>query len=120
MRWDTGRLPRAGRQAPGTAWGGVTGSVGGLLGCGCGSGAGGHDVVDRPDAAGVGLVSAGGGHAGEAAALLRPPVRPGGGGCHLLRAARRADREIGKSTRLNSSHPSISYAVFCLKKKKKK
>src|SRR5690348_17593666 len=28
---------------------------------------------------------------------------------------RRADR---KSTRLNSSHPSISYAVFCLKKKK--
>src|SRR6266581_7826279 len=29
----------------------------------------------------------------------------------------RTDR---KSTRLNSSHPSISYAVFCLKKKKKK
>src|SRR5690348_17929636 len=27
----------------------------------------------------------------------------------------RVDR---KSTRLNSSHPSISYAVFCLKKKK--
>src|SRR5690348_1358354 len=25
-----------------------------------------------------------------------------------------------KSTRLNSSHPSISYAVFCLKKKKNK
>src|SRR5690348_13666897 len=25
-----------------------------------------------------------------------------------------------KSTRLNSSHPSISYAVFCLKKKKKR
>src|SRR5690348_18042888 len=30
-----------------------------------------------------------------------------------------ADRDR-KSTRLNSSHPSISYAVFCLKKKKKK
>src|SRR5690348_17839791 len=29
----------------------------------------------------------------------------------------RTDR---KSTRLNSSHPSISYAVFCLKKKKNK
>src|SRR5690348_17718641 len=34
------------------------------------------------------------------------------------------DAETGKeldrkSTRLNSSHPSISYAVFCLKKKKK-
>src|SRR5690348_17969996 len=32
-------------------------------------------------------------------------------------ACRGQDR---KSTRLNSSHPSISYAVFCLKKKKKK
>src|SRR5438876_5880721 len=31
------------------------------------------------------------------------------------RAALAQDR---KSTRLNSSHPSISYAVFCLKKKK--
>src|SRR2546430_5934093 len=30
--------------------------------------------------------------------------------------ARRADR---KSTRLNSSHSQISYAVFCLKKKKR-
>src|SRR5689334_23923360 len=31
-----------------------------------------------------------------------------------------ADRaEDRKSTRLNSSHSSISYAVFCLKKKKK-
>src|SRR5438445_13186967 len=30
---------------------------------------------------------------------------------------RRRDR---KSTRLNSSHANISYAVFCLKKKKKK
>src|SRR5690348_10935610 len=28
--------------------------------------------------------------------------------------------EDRKSTRLNSSHPSISYAVFCLKKKKNK
>src|SRR5690242_21419993 len=32
------------------------------------------------------------------------------------RGAETADR---KSTRLNSSHMSISYAVFCLKKKKK-
>src|SRR5947209_11207434 len=31
------------------------------------------------------------------------------------RAVKRADR---KSTRLNSSHANISYAVFCLKKKK--
>src|SRR5438876_12359817 len=34
----------------------------------------------------------------------------------LSRCVERPDR---KSTRLNSSHPSISYAVFCLKKKKK-
>src|SRR5690348_17559297 len=33
----------------------------------------------------------------------------------------RSDETYGdrKSTRLNSSHPSISYAVFCLKKKNK-
>src|SRR6266481_8970351 len=39
-----------------------------------------------------------------------------------LRARSAAEHEIGrdrKSTRLNSSHSSISYAVFCLKKKKK-
>src|SRR2546427_3087268 len=35
----------------------------------------------------------------------------------LMRAAELVDR---KSTRLNSSHSQISYAVFCLKKKKKK
>src|SRR5690348_17759871 len=34
---------------------------------------------------------------------------------HLEPVVRGEDR---KSTRLNSSHPSISYAVFCLKKKK--
>src|SRR3712207_7309662 len=51
---------------------------------------------------------------GHPAALppgARPEPRdhPGGGG-------RPEDR---KSTRLNSSHANISYAVFCLKKKKK-
>src|SRR2546428_9480279 len=35
-----------------------------------------------------------------------------------LRLNRAADRDR-KSTRLNSSHDQISYAVFCLKKKKK-
>src|SRR5690242_21606667 len=33
---------------------------------------------------------------------------------------RRVAHTDRKSTRLNSSHMSISYAVFCLKKKKKK
>src|SRR3712207_8235277 len=31
----------------------------------------------------------------------------------------KADKRDRKSTRLNSSHANISYAVFCLKKKKK-
>src|SRR3712207_8227816 len=35
--------------------------------------------------------------------------------CSRLAAVRSLDR---KSTRLNSSHANISYAVFCLKKKK--
>src|SRR5690348_18084196 len=34
--------------------------------------------------------------------------------------AQRQPAKDRKSTRLNSSHPSISYAVFCLKKKKTK
>src|SRR5438105_11970780 len=34
-----------------------------------------------------------------------------------LRAQRKHDHEDRKSTRLNSSHEWISYAVFCLKKK---
>src|SRR5258708_16932432 len=37
-------------------------------------------------------------------------------GCYVEASALQADR---KSTRLNSSHQIISYAVFCLKKKKK-
>src|SRR3712207_8198465 len=39
--------------------------------------------------------------------------------CPLLRLLRggRAGRRDRKSTRLNSSHANISYAVFCLKKK---
>src|SRR5256886_9832689 len=43
------------------------------------------------------------------ATLSEPPMLPG-----LIRTAA-TDR---KSTRLNSSHSQISYAVFCLKKKK--
>src|SRR5690242_21426965 len=39
------------------------------------------------------------------------------GGHDQRRHGKEPDR---KSTRLNSSHMSISYAVFCLKKKKKK
>src|SRR5947209_17185323 len=54
----------------------------------------------------------------------RRPGRDGAGAArsigkgHLAQGVRRARRDR-KSTRLNSSHANISYAVFCLKKKKK-
>src|SRR2546422_4328960 len=50
---------------------------------------------------------------------LEPDVQDDGGVGHAqdLRLDDLPDR---KSTRLNSSHGYISYAVFCLKKKKKK
>src|SRR5258705_6966652 len=44
------------------------------------------------------------------------PSRDDGAGAGGRRIAYQRDR---KSTRLNSSHLGISYAVFCLKKKKK-
>src|SRR5690348_12651277 len=52
----------------------------------------------------------------ELAPAVRSMTTLNAGAGRALRAAPvHADR---KSTRLNSSHPSISYAVFCLKKKK--
>src|SRR5690349_22600063 len=49
-------------------------------------------------------------HVGDAPRSAAATSRPSG-----ARSRARADR---KSTRLNSSHVEISYAVFCLKKKK--
>src|SRR5438477_6082939 len=54
-----------------------------------------------------------------------PAVRPGRSAGRIavhrrLREGPHLARLDRKSTRLNSSHMSISYAVFCLKKKKKK
>src|SRR2546422_6729850 len=59
--------------------------------------------------------SRGGEAAATAAAFNRMKYDPEDAGIHFMRL--NADR---KSTRLNSSHGYISYAVFCLKKKKKK
>src|SRR5438477_8897429 len=63
----------------------------------------------------------------HAAASAAQRARPAAGGRHQQRGERvgqqmpQHDRAVDrKSTRLNSSHMSISYAVFCLKKKKKK
>src|SRR5258707_12727723 len=39
---------------------------------------------------------------------------------HLQRPGFQAQQRDRKSTRLNSSHANISYAVFCLKKKNKR
>src|SRR5438067_6032913 len=47
------------------------------------------------------------------------PARPRAEDAPRPREPRARGRDR-KSTRLNSSHVSISYAVFCLKKKKKK
>src|SRR5699024_12755894 len=61
------------------------------------------------------------GGAGDAAAFLAGGrggsvhLHPRRGPARALALRRGGDR---KSTRLNSSHVSISYAVFCLKKKK--
>src|SRR2546427_4914337 len=56
---------------------------------------------------------------------LRPGQRAGESTLKLSRLAKVSSRagssgdQDRKSTRLNSSHSQISYAVFCLKKKKK-
>src|SRR5260221_10723433 len=50
-------------------------------------------------------------------ATLRPPL--GSSEWRYATATIPSDTEDRKSTRLNSSHTVISYAVFCLKKKKK-
>src|SRR5437899_5795856 len=46
-------------------------------------------------------------------------IAPGDDDVDLLELAGGRHRQDRKSTRLNSSHLGISYAVFCLKKKKK-
>src|SRR5690348_17401359 len=84
-----------------------------------------RSVVDGVDAGGdLAGVDLGGEPVEELEHLVRGQVEAGVGadGCAQLAHDGRgtdaaADR---KSTRLNSSHPSISYAVFCLKKKKKR
>src|SRR3712207_8570049 len=62
-------------------------------------------------------------HAADEVADLEQPVQPDGRGLQrggAEEAHRRADAPPDrKSTRLNSSHANISYAVFCLKKKKR-
>src|SRR5690242_21096557 len=47
-------------------------------------------------------------------------LAPDGKRLAAILASDQAGGEDRKSTRLNSSHMSISYAVFCLKKKKNK
>src|SRR3712207_7499815 len=72
-------------------------------------------IAEPAEAPGIGLVGADGAQEVPAGGQRR---------AHILGKASglghgRLD-EDRKSTRLNSSHANISYAVFCLKKKKKK
>src|SRR5690606_41858152 len=53
-------------------------------------------------------------------ASMAPPLIPRHTSRVLIKALSSSARRDRKSTRLNSSHVKISYAVFCLKKKKKK
>src|SRR3712207_7719051 len=50
--------------------------------------------------------------------LRKPSGIAGGVGAYLVQAQLDRLEVDRKSTRLNSSHANISYAVFCLKKKK--
>src|SRR2546421_2283571 len=52
--------------------------------------------------------------------LDREPLRPQRAARQGLERGAAGPLRDRKSTRLNSSHDQISYAVFCLKKKKKK
>src|SRR3712207_8578077 len=72
--------------------------------------------LDRVD------VPGGDAHASHASAQIESPLMKAAviyenGGPDVLRYEDVPDPEDRKSTRLNSSHANISYAVFCLKKK---
>src|SRR2546422_8605170 len=75
-----------------------------------------HDALPISPARRGGARAAEGPERAARAALRAPP----GGPIRRRRSARRwrATLRDRKSTRLNSSHGYISYAVFCLKKKK--
>src|SRR4051794_41277933 len=51
--------------------------------------------------------------------VVAGPLIPGDEDAVVVEDEGAGDDLDRKSTRLNSSHPSISYAVFCLKKKNK-
>src|SRR3712207_7548874 len=76
-----------------------------------------HDALPISRAPPLGVRRAADRPAGDGQRARRPRTRVRGGHRHGAAAGARIDR---KSTRLNSSHANISYAVFCLKKKKQK
>src|SRR3712207_7654038 len=60
----------------------------------------------------------GGAYTSDAFHITAPEPNGRGAATAMAQALKRANLEDRKSTRLNSSHANISYAVFCLKKKK--
>src|SRR3712207_8145623 len=71
----------------------------------------------RGNRRGTSSIGTGGGKSDESSRRVprKAGQRPPGGPAEAL--DRRDSRGDRKSTRLNSSHANISYAVFCLKKK---
>src|SRR5256886_10885052 len=84
----------------------------------------GAPAVDQPDLAkptrhrGIQVLRDDGGHVTRSEGVQIESVldRDGNGRVVLAHARRASVRRDRKSTRLNSSHSQISYAVFCLKK----
>src|SRR3712207_8822955 len=79
------------------------------------------EAVRRPQPGEDRLLIGRGGPEGGMPALARhhgPAVARGNEGADAEARSRPEDHQDRKSTRLNSSHANISYAVFCLKKKK--
>src|SRR5437764_10077572 len=68
-------------------------------------------------AASMGAVLLGGGAKGKRSALPNSRILIHQASAGKSRCANSAEPKDRKSTRLNSSHRCISYAVFCLKKK---
>src|SRR2546427_9265701 len=80
----------------------------------------GNGIVEG-QAAAVGVIARGGGTYGDYGRLLVHLVRSerAPAGAVAGRGPLGPNKVDRKSTRLNSSHSQISYAVFCLKKKKR-
>src|SRR3712207_8295766 len=75
-----------------------------------------HDALPIYHRASAGLTDDVGDHVADELAVAHFGGLQSARACSVARVC--TERKDRKSTRLNSSHANISYAVFCLKKKK--